>query len=91
MATTKVKKGLTDWEVMEKMASENKDIRAFRHILGIDLKGRKGNQYSELKLQIDPETHQDIAEMMFSGFGPKKKIVICYVIDREQFDEIKNK
>lgn len=90
MATTK--KQLTDWQVLERMVNENKDIRAFRHILGIEMKGRKGKEYSELKIQIDPETHHDIAEMMlYGGYGPGKKIVVCYVIDREQFDEIKNK
>lgn len=86
-----IKKPLTDWQVLEKMCEQNKDIRAFRHILGVELKGRKGKEHSELKIQIDPETHQDIAEMIFyGGYGPRKKIVVCYVIDREQFDEIKN-
>jgi hypothetical protein len=92
MAATKTKKQLNDWQVLEKMADQNKDIRAFRHILGIDLKGKAGKKFSELKIQIDEETHQDIAEMMlYGGYGPSKKIVVCYVIDRAEFDEIKNK
>ena len=91
MRKTISKKQLTDWQVLEKMAEQNKDIRAFRHVLGIELRGKKGSKYSELKIQIDEETHQDIAEMMFARFyGEKKKIIVCYVIDRAQFDEIKN-
>lgn len=86
----KTKKRLTDWQVLEQMANENKDIRAFRHILGVEMKGKKGNKYNELKIQIDPETHDDIANMIMFGMDSKKKIVVCYVIDREQFDKIKN-
>lgn len=91
MNKTKTKKALNDWQVLEKMAEQSKDIRAFRHVLGIELKGRKNNEYGEVKIQVDPQTHQDIGEMMLSGsFGHPKKIVVLYVIDREQFDEIKN-
>lgn len=90
MGKTAIKKPLSDWQALEQMVEQNKDIKAFRHILGVELKGRNKNKYSELKIQIDEETHRELAEMiLFGGYGPRKKIVVCYVFDREQFDKLK--
>ncbi len=81
-------KKLNGWQIMEEMVKQKKDIRTFRHILGVELKGKKNNKYSELKIQIDEETHHDIADMIMKR--GKEKLIICYVMDKSDFEEIQN-
>lgn len=73
--------------VFDEMSKKDKDVRIFTHILGTELKGKKGDKYGAVTIQVDEETHQQIAKRMF-GIGDKKVHVVFVVADADEYNEI---
>lgn len=73
--------------VMDEMSKQNKDISLFTHFLGSELKGRKGEKYGAMTIQVDEETHSNIARSILLGEGKKYRLALV-VMDAEEFNEI---
>lgn len=75
---------MTDFEVMQKMSQDNLDIRMTGTIVRADMVKAGGH----ITFGVDRNTFNDISHQMFTG--EKKYLVAVYVVNKEQFDNIKN-
>lgn len=75
---------MTDFEVMQKMSQDNLDIRMTGTIVRADMVKAGGH----ITFGVDRNTFNDIAMQMAAG--EKKYLVAMYVVNKEQFDLIKN-
>lgn len=81
-----MEKKRTDLEIMNQMVSEGLDIKCTTTLT--DAKTVKGGGI--LSFGVDSKTLQDIAMPIISQ-QKEKYYVICYVVNSEQFDKIKNR
>jgi len=77
---------MTDFEVMDIMASENKDIRMNGNV--IEAKKAKGG--GRITFGVDENTFNLIINQMVLGKTTTHYVAI-YVVNKQQFDEIKNR
>jgi hypothetical protein len=77
---------MTDMQVIDKMASENMDVRMCGNcnLISAD----KNKHGGKITFQTDAETFQLIVNQMVTGNNTH--YVAMYVINKKQFDKIKN-
>lgn len=78
------KKTLTDFQIMDKMASENMDISMCPDLISAD----KAKQGGKLTFGVPSEAFYKVINSM-AGSGEKYYVVV-YIINQKQFEQIKN-
>jgi len=83
-STNRINNAKTDFETMQQMVREKKDITTT-----IDFTGGKFNKKGcEITLGVDIDTYHKISKSF--GLGKNDYYVVAYVINRKEFDEIQN-
>ncbi len=74
---------MTDFEVMQKMSQDEMDIRMSTTIVKVDMVKAGGH----VTFGVDRNTFNDLLHM---AAGKKHYLIAMYVVNKEQFDNIKN-
>lgn len=76
----------SDLTAMQEMASANMDIRCTTHFVG----GKTVKAGGEISFGIDRETFDKVVTPMVVTDEKPKYYLIAYIVNKEQFDKIKN-
>lgn len=74
----------SDFEVMDQMVKANKDIKATTTITEMQMVKQGG----KITFGIDKDTYHKVAKSF--ALGTREYLVIAYVIDRAQFEELRD-
>ena len=75
---------MTDFEAMDIMAGKNMGIKMSGAVLGFNSTKKK----STVTIEIDYDTAQMLASEIVEN--ERKHYIVLYIINKEQFDQIKN-